>query len=118
MAKIMTEAVITTFRNDTLVASLAGKSLKDYQMNKHGWSEEQWKEYYDVYVTHVVEPHKRDIELVNATASYVHQELYKGVLERLQKKRHKVPRLHDILDIMQNENDLNEFLSKTSLGRK
>lgn len=112
MANIMTEAVIATFRNDTLVASLAGESLKEYQMKKHGWTEAQWKEYYDVYVSYVVEPHKRDIELVSATAAH-----NQGVIERLQKKRDKVPELRDLIEVMYTESDLNEFLSKTLFGK-
>lgn len=117
MAKIMTEAVIATFRNDTLVASLAGETLKEYQMKKHGWTEAQWKEYYDIYVSYVVEPHKRDIELVSATAAHIHHELYQGVIERLQKKRDKVPELRDLIEVMYTESDLNEFLSKTLFGK-
>lgn len=42
--------VASIFVFDTLVANTSGKTLKQFMMDKHAWTEEQYKEYHGHYL--------------------------------------------------------------------
>lgn len=47
---ILIHNIVTLFRVDTLIASTNGVLLKDYMMTKHGWTNEKYGEYLQVYM--------------------------------------------------------------------
>ena len=50
---IIIKNVVLTFVYDTNICSMIGRKLKDYQLIKHGWSDNQWTEYYNIYLGNI-----------------------------------------------------------------
>lgn len=49
MSIIIVKNVVKQFVIGTDMCALHGLQLMKYQMEKHGWSREQWDEFYEVY---------------------------------------------------------------------
>lgn len=47
--KTIDKNIINLFVQDTHLCSVHGLQLMKYQMEKHGWTSEQWNEYYEIY---------------------------------------------------------------------
>lgn len=47
--KTIDKNIINLFIQDTHLCSVHGLQLMKYQIEKHGWTSEQWNEYYEIY---------------------------------------------------------------------
>jgi len=47
--KLSIENIIELFINDTYICAVQALQLMKYQMEKYGWTKEQWNEYYFTY---------------------------------------------------------------------
>lgn len=46
---ILTDNIVKLFVTDTFICATHALQLMKYQMEKHGWTTEQWNEYYKIY---------------------------------------------------------------------
>lgn len=50
---IRKSSIAKLFATDTLICAINHIGLMDYQMQKHGWTFEQWNEYFTIYRTNI-----------------------------------------------------------------
>ncbi len=50
---LIIENIVSLFIVDTYICSINALQLMKYQMEKHGWTYEQWREYMVVYRYHL-----------------------------------------------------------------
>lgn len=51
MATTLDGNITKSFIFDTWAASMNGKNLREFMKNKHGWSDQQFKEYHGIYMS-------------------------------------------------------------------
>ena len=54
---ILVENVVKLFLSDALLSAMSVEPLKEFQMKKHNWSEEQWEEYRSVVNQYIDKVH-------------------------------------------------------------